>query len=72
MLGRTDHMKSYLFQEGFFYLSGLYFSTVFPLSGVKPFIFRQFGQYDSSPGYLGHTLVAAISCLPFAEARIGR
>jgi hypothetical protein len=42
------------------------------VSGVKPVIFRQFGQYNSSPGYLGHTLDAAISCLPFAEAGIGR
>ena len=58
--------------EWFFYLSELYFSTVLPVSGVKPVIFRHFGQYDSSPGYAGHTLVSAISYLPFAEARIGR
>ncbi|MBW8324382.1 MAG: hypothetical protein K0M50_06435 [Prolixibacteraceae bacterium] len=61
-----------LFQDGFFLFSELYFSTVFPVYGVKPVIFGRFGQYDSSPGYLGHTLVSAISCLPFAEARIFR
>jgi len=40
----------------FFLLSELYFITVFPVSGVNPVIFRQFGQYDSSPGYLGHAM----------------
>jgi hypothetical protein len=34
----------FYFRMAFFYLSELYFSTVFPGSGVKPFIFRQFGQ----------------------------
>jgi hypothetical protein len=58
--------------EWFFFIIRTFFQPVLQVSGVKPFISRQFGQYDSSPGYSGHTLVAAISYLPFTESGIGR
>jgi hypothetical protein len=60
------------FQNGFFIYPNFISARFLQVSGVNPVIFRQFGQYNSSPGYLGHTLVSAISCLPFAEAGIGR
>jgi hypothetical protein len=60
----------FLFQNGFFYFSGTYFSTVFPVSGVKPVIFGRFGQYDSSPGYWGHAMGVVLLLFGPTEAII--
>lgn len=55
-----------------FFIIRSFFQPVLQVSGVKSFILRKFWQYDSSPGYSGHTLVSAISYLLFTESRIGR
>lgn len=46
-----------LYPHGYFLVIRLvYFGSFVRFSGAKLFIFLQFGQYISSPGFLGHSM----------------